>query len=737
MVMDQIEHIVVLMLENRSFDSMLGWLYEDPTKPPGKIIGPDGPFRGLHGQDLSKWTNTALSNPTLSAMPIRGAQGMTVPTVDPGEELDHVTQQFWDTANPDFATPPTMTGVLSDFVNVLQGFGYPDDQVRSIAPMALECFTEAQLPVLNELARHYAVCDDWFASVPSQTNPNRAFLLTGTSHGLVNNGWLEDDPNAPGVEKALSMILGDDRFPDQTIFNELAGVPGKDWAVFWQTGYLPEKVAALISDLDAIKVALEAIEVLGAGGPLTVIAAAALAMIANFTGLTQDQLDYLSGLSAGDLASSYTYRLFPAIQQISGYQSNFQSLDDFHSRARGGILPTFSYIEPAWTIARATTGNDIEKRLISSLGNDYHPPSNLIVGEELVKDVYTSLISNTDAWNKTLLLITFDEFVGTFDHVTGPMLETKGVQPPSGPDGYQPKGAQEGFAFDRLGGRVPTIVVSPYVEKGTVFRATQDPPLQGEVPYDHTSLIATTMKWIGKETDTAKFGQRAWHAPTFDGVLTLSAPRTDQADTKALTFLDTARSDGDPLCYGDSFWLQNENGDYLTYAYPDFKVGTGLSAFSDATIGMFADIGLAAYFPTYDETKDGVPLTLITHTISPASGHPGQVSYGDQVRIVSREAVLGSRNVLGIWEVSDGGSYDCFYYDEYITGDDALAQAWTVQKQDPSKGDGVCFGDQVYFVSGSRSYNGYQLAHDTRPFEYYVTAYESGDWWKIVPMPVT
>jgi phospholipase C len=183
MAMDQIEHIVVLMLENRSFDSMLGWLYEDPTKPPGRIIGPDGPFRGLQGKDLSKFTNTALSNPALSAMPTRGAQGMTVPTVDPGEEFDHVTEQFWDTGNPDFGQPPTMNGVLSDFVSVLQGFGYTDDQIRGIAPMALECFTPAQLPVLNELARHYAVSDDWFASVPSQTNPNRAFLLCGTSHG--------------------------------------------------------------------------------------------------------------------------------------------------------------------------------------------------------------------------------------------------------------------------------------------------------------------------------------------------------------------------------------------------------------------------------------------------------------------------------------------------------------------------------------------------------------------------
>ena len=63
--------------------------------------------------------------------------------------------------------------------------------------------------------------------------------------------------------------------------------------------------------------------------------------------------------------------------------------------------------------SHATTGNSVGKRLVSTLGNDYHPPSDLVYGEEFVKDVYTSLISKTDAWNKTVLLITFDEFVGT------------------------------------------------------------------------------------------------------------------------------------------------------------------------------------------------------------------------------------------------------------------------------------------------------------------------------------
>ena len=105
------------------------------------------------------------------------------------------------------------------------------------------------------------------------------------------------------------------------------------------------------------------------------------------------------------------------------------------------------------------------------------------------------------------------------------------------------------------------------------------------------------------------------------------------------------------------------------------------------------------------------------------------------MRVVSREAQLGSRNVLGIWPKSDGGSYDCFYYDEYVSGDDALAQAWTVEKGDASSGPGVRYGDKVYLVTNSATYRGKKLMHDTRWFmSSWVTADDGGDEWTIVPL---
>ncbi|WP_211905659.1 alkaline phosphatase family protein [Ralstonia syzygii] len=463
--MGNIEHVVVLMLENRSFDATLGWLYERDLPslniPP---VAPGDAFRGLSSIDLTQFTNRADGG--LSSPPVRGTKGFAVPGVDPGEEFAHVNMQFFGTETPGSGAEATMTGVLQDFVNVMRSQGYNNSAIRATASMIMQTYTQQQLPVLNQLARHYAVSDDWFASVPSQTNPNRAFLMAGTSHGLVNNGQLETDPRAKGLESILKMDIGDDRFPEDTIFNALAAA-GVDWNVFWQTSYLPHKISTLLGYASAL-------------GALTVMLPRWLAGLLR---TKLDQLmkysDYINGLASEQLSSNYTWRLFPAIQNIPNASQNFKKLDQFHTLARAGQLPKFSYIEPYWTIAQTSTDAGL-KNLFTQIGNDYHPPGNVIVAENFVKDVYASLIANKAAWNKTLLVITFDEFVGSFDHVAPP----EAVPPWTAP----PVFSTNGFDFKRYGARVPSILVSPWVQKGTVFRSTTS------VPYDHTSVIATTLK---------------------------------------------------------------------------------------------------------------------------------------------------------------------------------------------------------------------------------------------------
>src|SRR3954469_22819759 len=113
----EIDHVVVLMLENRSFDSMLGWLYQ--TGAPSQVLpqGSSPTFDGLQAVTLGDFTNQASGG--LSRPPIPGAQGFPSPVVDPGEEFAHVNQQFFNSATYPPVTAANMLGYLQDFVNVM------------------------------------------------------------------------------------------------------------------------------------------------------------------------------------------------------------------------------------------------------------------------------------------------------------------------------------------------------------------------------------------------------------------------------------------------------------------------------------------------------------------------------------------------------------------------------------------------------------------------------------------
>ena len=333
MSMEHIDHVVVLMLENRTFDSLLGWLYEKDAQKANYIppAQQGDLFRGLQSVNADEFINRAL-NGSLTAKPTRGARGFTVPTVAPGEEFHNVNMQFYGSENPSPGDQVKMTGVLQDFVGVLQKQKFSDADIRRLAGMIMESFTPGQLPVLNQLAKHYAVCDDWFASVPSQTNPNRSFLMCGTSNGMVDNGDLETDLRSTILKAAFGMAIGDDRVDAPTIFNALSQA-GEDWTVFWQTSYLPHKISDLLPALPTIIPLL-----LIAGQPQSAAAATALLL------LLLPFAAYLAELTSGALASSYTWRVFPKIQEIPGAALHFQEVEEFHRRARRGGSPARSGI---------------------------------------------------------------------------------------------------------------------------------------------------------------------------------------------------------------------------------------------------------------------------------------------------------------------------------------------------------------------------------------------------------
>ena len=164
-----INHIVVLMLENRSFDHMLGYLYADAGN-----VSPSGqPFEGLTGNE---------SNPDASGNPVGVFQitpsapsAYFMPGADPGEGYKATNDQLWrsDTA-PASGTVPPMQGFVTDFAYTI---GWETTDKWSIvagttASDIMGCFTPEALPVLSALAKGYAVCDHWFASAPTETLPN-------------------------------------------------------------------------------------------------------------------------------------------------------------------------------------------------------------------------------------------------------------------------------------------------------------------------------------------------------------------------------------------------------------------------------------------------------------------------------------------------------------------------------------------------------------------------------------
>jgi hypothetical protein len=138
-------------------------------------------------------------------------------------------------------------------------------------------------------------------------------------------------------------------------------------------------------------------------------------------------------------------------------------------------------------------------------GNSQHPMDDVTSGERFLKDVYES-IRGSPHWEKSLLIITYDEHGGFYDHVVPP----GGVNPG---DSNIPGNSHNNFDFRQLGVRVPTVIVSPFVAKGTIDHTT----------YDHTSVLASVEALFKLGSLTKRDGT----AQTMNHLLKLQAPRTD------------------------------------------------------------------------------------------------------------------------------------------------------------------------------------------------------------------
>src|SRR5580704_9093724 len=402
-----LDHVVVVLFENRSLDNVLGRLYG-----PG-----DGKaFEGVIGTELSNpipgWAEHGAGR---KVVPYGVTTDMDSPDPDSGEEWYHTNTQLFGTIDdhnrfkigegvtapwnaPPPGAVPAMDGFVADYISTFTGEVGRQPAYEEYAQI-MTGYTPQQLPVLSGIARDFGVFDHWFSEVPSQTFMNRSFWTAATSSGLV--------VNSP-VRKWMTKNTA------ETLFERLEA-NGKTWKV-----YVAE--------------------------PMPV----------SFTGVIH----------------------FPRLQERLA--THFVPFAEFAKDAAAGTLPDFSLIEPDMASGHNDYHPAYGRSFIgANLDIGFAPPSSMLGGEAFLEQVYNTYRSmtgpsGTNVWN-TALLIGWDEPGGTYDHVA------PGAVPPPDEDAAA---GELGFTFDRSGYRVPAIIVSPWVDQGTVYNEE----------YRHTSLIATLRK---------------------------------------------------------------------------------------------------------------------------------------------------------------------------------------------------------------------------------------------------
>ncbi|CAO3673695.1 unnamed protein product [Umbelopsis ramanniana] len=393
-ISEKIKNVVLLVLENRSFDRMLGWANYTS---------------GINGLTGKEYNLVNPADPTSTKIYV-GHHGLLEDPLDPPHGLDDVTRQITgnltaQSVNPLSSAP--MTGFVADFA---QSLNISLTNTSALAQV-MNAFDPETIPVFYSLAQNFLLMDNYFASFPGSTMPNRLFVHSATSHGEINTD-------------GTHYIAG---YPQNTLYNNLA-----DSGISW-TNYFEEVPSLIVFD------------------------------------------------------------------QLRTSLSNYKQWNTFQSDAKAGTLPSVSFLDPAYFSILNCVQED-----------DAHPPSDIAETERLLKNVYETLRASPQ-WNETLLIVTFDEHGGYFDHVPTPTSAPN-------PDGI----TVSDFDFDRLGVRVPMLLISPWVEAGSVLSKPSGP--QPDSQFEHSSIPATIKKIFNLPNFLTK--RDAW-AATFEEAVSLSSPRTD------------------------------------------------------------------------------------------------------------------------------------------------------------------------------------------------------------------
>jgi phospholipase C len=212
-------------------------------------------------------------------------------------------------------------------------------------------------------------------------------------------------------------------------------------------------------------------------------------------------------LAAGRTTKLYYFDPSSSTQEVVNVLKNqpqvFATYPQFLEDCKKGMLPDYSFVEPNYSDHPGDGGGEL-------LASDQHPDHDVQEGEVFIASIYNAIRQNLDLWKSTALLITYDEHGGIYDHVPPPSCIPDGFHAPLTDTGGVP------FAFDRLGVRVPSILVSPWIAKRTVVTGPED-PVSGRV-FEHASIPATiTQHFIG-DYDNRSVREKA--AQTFLDLLT-------------------------------------------------------------------------------------------------------------------------------------------------------------------------------------------------------------------------
>ena len=379
--MTRIEHVVLLMMENRSFDHYLGALnLEDPPRRDIKGLGPND----IENRPIpaNRYLDSPGSPPVMP-WPMDYVE-LRLDFPDPPHEMEEVRKQWNDGAMDGFVSTyqayyrRVMSSGEQLMTGAPQGVITYDLPLR-VARCVMGYYTRKTLPVLYALADQFTVCDNWFSSFMGSTHPNRVYAHAGFCDTVTHTGAMSTVAHKP---------------PPVWLRWERPNAGGRslDWR--W---YLPE--SEMLSQF--------------------------LLWLGFFT----------------------------------QHGANRFSLQRFVGDCATGDLAAVSVVEPPYTLA------------------DDHPRHDPRRGQRFLALVVNALKASP-AWDSTALIITYDEHGGFFDHVPPPSREVAAIQP-----------------FDRLGMRVPAVVVSPWAKRGKAVHTL----------FDHRSVLKTIAERWGLELPIVRY----------------------------------------------------------------------------------------------------------------------------------------------------------------------------------------------------------------------------------------